>query len=174
MLETLACLKKRVCFSGMFFVNLQGIRSTNNTILTDQKHHLVCFLVEEEVKNKEHVGWTQKEAVKNVSSRESKIPAVHYCPLVGGPPPGYGQWTPLTSQTPRTFGTLSSPRGGRLRFHEAQTICQTLIPWKSATQWTIEAQMFRQIVLLSSKYPAAPNCSISDCSKGKLFQLDLF
>ena len=61
----------------------------------------------------------------------SKITAVHYCPLPArGTPTHPLLWTSLASQTPRTYGTLSSPRGGRLGFHEAQTICQTLILWK--------------------------------------------
>ena len=63
----------------------------------------------------------------------SKITAVHYCPLPArGTPTHPLLWTSLASQTPRTYGTLSSPRGGRLGFHEAQTICQTLILWKKA------------------------------------------
>ena len=46
------------------------------------------FQKEEILKIKDQLSeWSQREAVKNVSTLESKIPAVHYCPLPEGTPP---------------------------------------------------------------------------------------
>ena len=136
----------RVCYVCMYETN------NNKTIYTI---HIFFGFAFWKLKIRSKLGGHKRRRWK-MFPVPSKITAVHYCPLPArGTPTHPLLWTSLASQTPRTYGTLSSPRGGRLRFHEAQTICQTLILWKSVAQWTIEAQMFGQIVLLSAKYPAA-------------------
>ena len=136
----------RVCYVCMYETN------NNKTIYTI---HIFFGFAFWKLKVRTKLGDTKGGVEKCFQSRVKSQLSTTVHSLPGGTPTHPLLWTSLASQTPRTYGTLSSPRGGRLRFHEAQTICQTLILWKSVAQWTIEAQMFGQIVLLSAKYPAA-------------------
>ena len=113
----------RVCYVCMYETN------NNKTIYTI---HIFFGFAFWKLKVRTKLGDTKGGVEKCFQSRVKSQLSTTVHSLPGGTPTHPLLWTSLASQTPRTYGTLSSPRGGRLGFHEAQTICQTLILWKKA------------------------------------------
>ena len=94
----------------------------------------------------------------------SKITAVHYCPLParGDPHPPPAMDLPRLTNPPHLRHPLFAEGGSTWISWSSNYLPDTNPLKKSGSQWTIEAQMFRQIVLLSAKYPTDPNYFISN------------
>ena len=143
----------RVCYVCMYETN------NNKTIYTIDIFFGFAFW---KLKVRTKLGDTKGGVEKCFQSRVKSQLSTTVHSLPGGTPTHPLLWTSLASQTPRTYGTLSSPRGGRLGFHEAQTICQTLILWKkrlTMDDWGSDVSPNCFIVRKISRR-ADPNCFI--------------